>query len=105
MNSLRGPVIYLDNNATTIPAPQVIRAVQEYLSEHWGNPSSAHSFGLRAKVGIDHARRDVAELLGADPGMVTFTASATEANNTAILSAIRAAPDKPRIVVGATEHS
>lgn len=98
-------MIYLDNNATTRPAPEVISAMQEHLTERWGNPSSAHSFGLLAKAGIDHARRKVAELVGADPGMVTFTASATEANNTAILSSIRAAPDKPRIVTGATEHS
>ena len=98
-------MIYLDNNATTRPAPEVIGAMQEYSLDHWGNPSSAHSFGLSAKAGIDRARREVADLVGVDPGMVTFTCSATEANNTAILSAIRAAPDKPRIVAGATEHS
>ncbi len=98
-------VIYLDNNATTRPAPEVIAAMQEYTLDHWGNPSSAHSHGLRAKAGVDRARREIADLVGVDPGMVTFTGSATEANNTAILSAIRAAQDKPHIVAGATEHS
>lgn len=98
-------VIYLDNNATTRPAPEVIDAMRDYSLDHWGNPSSAHSLGLRAKAGVDRARREIADFVGVDPGMVTFTASATEANNTAILSAIRAAPDKPCIVAGATEHS
>lgn len=98
-------MIYLDNNATTRPALEVISAMQERLTEDWGNPSSAHSVGLRAKASIDRARREVGDLVGVDPGMIVFTSSATEANNTAILSAIRAAPDKPRIVAGATEHS
>ena len=77
----------------------------DYLTDKWGNPSSAHAFGLRAKIGMDHARRGVANLVGAEPDMVVFTGSATEANNTAILSALRAAPQKRRIVTASTEHS
>lgn len=105
MRTRLAAVIYLDNNATTRPSPDVVRAMEEYLTDSWGNPSSAHAFGLRARAGVERARRQVADLVGVDPSLVTFTASATEANNTAILSAIKAAPDRPRIVAGATEHS
>jgi len=98
-------VIYLDNNATTQPLPSVVVEMTEYLTEKWGNPSSAHAFGLVAKTGLDHARRSVADLVAADPEMVVFTSSATEANNTAILSALRGAHGKRRIVTAATEHS
>ena len=75
------------------------------LAEDWGNPSSAHAFGLKAKTGIDLARRAVADLVGAEPTMVLFTSSATEANNTAILSALRGKQQRHRLVAGATEHS
>lgn len=77
----------------------------EYLTENWGNPSSAHTFGLKAKAGIDRARSTVAALVGAESDQVVFTGSATEANNTAILSALRASPLKHRIVASSTEHS
>ena len=76
-----------------------------YLVESWGNPSSAHAFGLQAKAGMDRARSAVAALVGAESDQVVFTGSATEANNTAILSALRAAPLKRRIVSSSTEHS
>lgn len=77
----------------------------EYLAENWGNPSSAHAFGLQAKAGMDRARSAVAALVGAESDMVVFTGSATEANNTAILSALHAAPHKRRLVTSSTEHS
>jgi cysteine desulfurase len=77
----------------------------EYLAVKWGNPSSAHAFGLEAKTGMDRARNAVANLVCADPEMIVFTGSATEANNTAILSALRASPQKKRIVTASTEHS
>lgn len=99
------PVIYLDNNATTQPAPEVVEAVQTYLKDRWGNPSSAHAFGLEARAGLESARGAIARLVGSDPETVVFTSSATEANNTAIISAIRANPAKRQIVTGATEHS
>jgi cysteine desulfurase len=98
-------VIYLDNNATTQPLPSVVVEMTAYLTEKWGNPSSAHAFGLTAKAGLDCARRSVADLVGADPATVVFTSSATEANNTAISSALRGAPRQRRIVTAATEHS
>jgi cysteine desulfurase len=98
-------VIYFDNNATTEPLPAVRTEMLEFLTTKWGNPSSSYAFGLEAKAAIDRARRTVADLVGAEPEMVMFTGSATEANNTAIWSSLRAAPDKRRIVTAATEHS
>jgi len=77
----------------------------EFLQLKWGNPSSAHAFGADAKAGMDRARLQVANLVGADPNSLIFTASATEANNNAILSALRSNPGKRRIVTVATEHS
>jgi cysteine desulfurase len=77
----------------------------ELLVDKWGNPSSAHTFGLEAKARMDLARRQVADLVGAEPAQLIFTSSATEANNTAIISALRAAPHKRRIVTASTEHS
>lgn len=98
-------MIYLDNNATTEPLPSVRTEIIEYLSGKWGNPSSAHAFGLQAKVGLDRARSAVARLVGAEPETVIFTGSATEAINTGMLSALRSRPAKRRIVTAATEHS
>lgn len=98
-------MIYLDNNATTKPLPAVQAEMLEYLATKWANPSSAHSFGLEAKAGVDRARRAIADLVGTESGMVVFTGSATEANNTAILSAVRARPSRRQIVACATEHS
>lgn len=98
-------MIYLDNNATTEPLPPVRAVMMEYLAENWGNPSSAHTHGLKAKAGMDRARSAVAALVCAESDQVVFTGSATEANNTAILSALRAAPLKHRIVSSSIEHS
>lgn len=98
-------MIYLDNNATTEPLDPVRAEMLEFLTRKWGNPSSAHAFGLEARAGLDRARSAVARLVGAESDMVVFTSSATEANNTAILSALHAAPNKRRLVTAATEHS
>lgn len=76
-----------------------------YMAEHWGNPSSAHTFGLQAREGVDRARSSVARLLSTEPTNIIFTASATEANNAAIRSALKASPEKRTMVVSATEHS
>lgn len=76
-----------------------------YLTVKWGNPSSAYAFGLEAKVGMDVARSNVAALVGAEPMQIVFCGSATEANNTAIISALRSSSLKRQIVAAATEHS
>lgn len=73
--------IYLDNNATTRPLPEVRRAMLAALDEGFGNPSSDHARGRRARDAIWRARSSVAALIGADPSRLIFTSSATEANN------------------------
>ncbi|WP_035333773.1 cysteine desulfurase family protein [Dyadobacter crusticola] len=82
--------IYCDNAATTALDPEVIDAIIPYLSENYGNPSSTHWAGTKAKEGVDSARRTVAALLGASPAEIYFTSGATEANNLALTGTIRA---------------
>jgi len=76
--------IYMDYNATTPPDPAVVEAVVRALQEDFGNPSSVHYFGQRAKALIDDARSSVAALIGAEPAEVVFTSGGTEADNLAI---------------------
>ncbi len=76
--------IYLDYNATTPVDPAVTEAVFPYLSEHFGNPSSSHAFGRTAHAAVDQARRQVAELLGAQPDEILFTSGGSEASNHAL---------------------
>src|ERR1035437_3657150 len=101
----RCPVIYLDYNATTPLLPEGRAAMEPYLAGEWGNPSSAHSFGLKADRAIEKARGQVASLVGVEIPQVVFTCSATEANNTALGAALAAPGKKKRIVTTATEHS
>lgn len=97
--------IYLDYNATTPVAPEVLTAILPYLNEHFGNPSSSHLYGLRARQAVMQAREAVAALIGAQSDEVIFTGSATEANNLALLGAARvAAPDKRHLILSAIEH-
>lgn len=98
--------IYLDNNATTRPSPEVRQAVVEALDEGFGNPSSDHARGQRARNALHSARASVAALVGADSSQIVFTSSATEANNTVLTSAIaRGAAGPARIITTAVEHS
>ena len=76
--------IYLDYNATTPHDPEVIAAMRPYLEEHFGNPSSSHSYGMKAREAVETARSQVALLLGCMPGEVIFTSGGTESNNHAI---------------------
>lgn len=78
-----GP-IYLDHNATTPVAPEVAEAMWPHLTEHFGNPSSATPAGARARAAVDHAREQLAGLIGAHPDEIVFTSGGTEANNLAI---------------------
>lgn len=78
------PPIYLDHNATTPIAPEVAHAMWPYIAEHFGNPSSSHAYGQVAKAAVDHAREQVAALVGAEPDEIIFTSGGTEANNLAI---------------------
>lgn len=98
-------MIYLDNNATTRPAPEVVAAVTACLQDDWGNPSSKHGPGQAAKTRVAQARGEVARLLGARPAEVVFTSGATEANVWALRAAVARTPGRRRIVVSAVEHA
>ncbi len=97
--------IYLDNNATTRVAPEVVEAMMPYLVEHYGNPSSMHRFGASAGRGLARAREQVAALLGArHESEIIFTAGGSESDNLAIWGTLRAYPDKKHIITSAVEH-
>jgi cysteine desulfurase len=96
--------IYLDNNATSQTAPEVVAAMLPFFGEHYGNPSSMHTFGGRVKAFIDQARAQVADLLGASPEEIIFTSCGTESDNTALMSAVRCFPNKRHIVTTRVEH-
>jgi cysteine desulfurase len=97
--------VYLDFNATTPIAPEVLEAMLPFLRQHHGNPSSAHVFGHRAARAVTQARGQVAALIGAGAEEIVFTGCATEANNLALLGAAQAAaPGKRHLVISAVEH-
>ena len=98
-------MIYLDHNATTPLLPEVTEAMHPYFHENWGNPSSTYRFGSRLRPALEHSRESVASLIGAYAPEVIFTGCATESNNAAIHSSIRAYPNRRRIVTSAVEHS
>ena len=90
--------IYVDNNATTRVAPEVVEAMLPYFSELYGNPSSMHTFGGNVGQALREARARVAELLGATPEEIVFTSCGTESDSTAIWSALRSRPDRRHII-------
>lgn len=97
-------VVYLDNNATTRIAPEVFEAMEPYLKEYYGNPSSMYTFGGQVGSAVTKAREQVADLLGAEPEEITFTSCGTESDSTAVLSALHAHPDKRHIITTRVEH-
>ena len=97
--------IYLDNNATTQPLPEVIEAMTGAMTVSFGNASSGHSRGDLARKALEHARINVSRLIGAPDDSVIFTSGATEANNLAILSCLPTDPSQGRIVTTTVEHS
>lgn len=97
--------VYLDHAATTPLRPEVLDAMQPYLTEHFGNASSLHGAGRRARLGLDEARETVARLLGAKPREIVFTGGGTEADNLAIKGAAWAASARGReLVISSVEH-
>jgi cysteine desulfurase len=98
-------LVYLDNNATTRPAPEVVEAMVPFLTEFYGNPSSVHRFGQRARQGIDEARARVAGLIGSADSEILFTAGGTESINTAVRGMLAARAPRKRIVTTGVEHS
>jgi cysteine desulfurase len=97
--------IYLDNAATTPLDPRVREDMQPYLSTVFGNPSSLHRAGREARAAVEKARGQVAQLIGAKPNEIVFTASGTEADNLAIIGALEALPPgNYHIIASAFEH-
>ena len=96
--------IYLDNNATTQVAPEVLDAMLPYFCELYGNPSSMHSFGGQVAKKIREAREQAASLIGAAPEEIIFTSCGTESDNAAIRSALAAHPDRRHILTSRVEH-
>jgi cysteine desulfurase len=98
-------IYYFDNNATTRVAPEVVEAMVPFLTEYWGNPSSAYSFGNQVGKHIEAARAKAAALLNADSREIVFTSCGTESNNSAIHSALTLNPNKRHFLTTAVEHS
>lgn len=97
--------IYLDYNSTTPVDPEVAETMRQAMVDNYGNPSSVHSLGNRAKVAMEAARETIAAVLGADPSEVYFTAGGTEADNLALKGAARAQQSKGNhLIVSKIEH-
>ncbi|HAH68431.1 MAG TPA: cysteine desulfurase NifS [Synergistaceae bacterium] len=97
--------VYLDNSATTQVDRKVLEAMLPYFSEEYGNPNSLHAWGREARKGVDNARSQVAQLIGAEPKEVIFTGGGSEADNLAIKGAAWALKDKGKhIITSSIEH-
>lgn len=103
MTASRTP-IYLDHNATTPVLPEVVDAMLPWLREHFGNPSSSHVYGLRAREAVAIAREQVAELIACLADEIYFTSGGTESNNLAIRGVVAARPERKHIVTSLIEH-
>jgi cysteine desulfurase len=98
-------MIYLDNNATTRVAPEVLDAMRPYLGEVFGNPSSAHTLGREMKRAIEHSREQVASLIGAaETDEIVFTSCGSESDNWAMRGVLASQPSKKHIVTTQVEH-
>jgi cysteine desulfurase len=96
--------IYLDNNATTRVAPEVLEAMLPFLGDKYGNPSSMYRFGGEVRRHVERAREQVAALIGAQPREIVFTSCGTESDNMAIKGFFRDRGARARIVTSAVEH-
>lgn len=96
--------VYLDNNATTMVAPEVLEEMLPFFGQFYGNPSSMHSFGGEVGQRLKKARADGAGVLGCAPEEIVFTSCGSEADNTAIRSALASQPDKRHIITTRVEH-
>jgi cysteine desulfurase len=96
--------VYLDNSATTAVAPEVIKEMQPYSADIYGNPSSFHSFGRQAKKAIDNSRSKIAQLLNASPEEIFFTSCGTESDNIAIFGLLNSCGQKRHIITTKIEH-
>jgi len=97
--------IYLDNNATTMVDPKIVEKMLPFFSEQFGNPSSMHNFGNKVGHALKTARKNIQKLIGAEhDSEIIFTSCGTEADSTAILSALKAQPDRKEIIITVVEH-
>jgi cysteine desulfurase len=102
---MRDDIVYLDNNATTRVAPEVFGAMRPFLTDLYGNPSSAHTFGRELRRSVELAREQVAELLGAlHASEIVFTSCGSESDNWAIRGALESQPHKRHIITTRVEH-
>lgn len=97
-------IVYLDNSATTKPCGKAIEYMNNCLKENWGNPSSLHSLGMNAENIVTNARECIAKSVCAKPDEIIFTSGGTEANNTAVMSALYRKNRGNRIITTAVEH-
>ncbi len=96
--------VYVDNNATTKVAPEVVEVMKPYFSEFYGNPSSMHFFGGQVQKQVNEAREQVADFLGAEVSEIVFTSCGTESDNAAILGTLDSYPEKRHFVTTRVEH-
>ncbi len=96
--------VYVDNNATTKVAPEVLEVMLPYFSDLYGNPSSMHFFGGQVQKKINEAREQVADLLGAEASEIVFTSCGTESDNAAIQGALDSYPEKRHLITSRVEH-
>lgn len=99
--------VYFDNAATTQIHPKVLEVMNKYLTEEFGNPSSAHSYGRKTRVAIEESRETIANFIGADPSEIYFTSGGTEANNFALFGIAKtnfAEIKRKKIIVSKAEH-
>jgi len=96
--------VYLDNNATTAVAPEVIEAMAPFFRDLWGNPSSMHAFGGRVRRYVDEARQQAADLIGANRSEIIFTSCGTESDNMAIRGTMEAATERLNFITTRVEH-
>ncbi len=96
--------VYLDNNATTMVAPEVRESMLPLLGEEYGNPSSMHRLGGKSGLMMEQARQKLAAGLNCDPDEIIFTSCGTEGDNTAIFSALESQPEKRHIITTRVEH-
>ena len=97
-------IAYLDNSSTTKPSKRAVEYITKALEANWGNPSSLHRIGMEAEIALNEARETVARSLNARADEIIFTGSGTEANNTALLSVLKAQKRGGRIITTAIEH-
>ena len=98
--------VYLDNNATTLVDPAVFEAMTPFYLEDYGNASSIHALGQKARAAVEDARSQVADLIGAETGAIVFTSGGTESDNTALRGVAMALRSKGSHIITTTiEHS